>query len=366
MAINRFKARRYSEEKIVFVKGEPHSLTNRDGTLFSGDYPTKIIPQMLPEWYVHGRYYKRWGYLSVKGITDLKYIPNCFTNHFLKDDFLLISYGGRIVEKETPRGSTLDKYDGVDEFVFSNEILTVLKGAQEFSNYDISPIIAQIKDKVNMLAEKYPEEFGKDKWDFDADEYFSNEFDNGRKDDLFALNIGEKRYYGSFHEIKKYMDSLDRKVFAPYIEAFEQTENGRTTIVVNDRPILEHITYISSHYQSIGIYEDDPPIPPIAANGRALTADKMYLFEMIAIENGRYMRLLKLDCDNLRYADHDEVPKAFVKDKYGLTYIVNEEKRVRLHSKLYVKEKEYANAGVLNQGADRFRYDFSCFIKEIL
>ena len=366
MAVDRFKARLYSEEKIVYIKGEARRHTNRDGTLFSGNYPTKIIPSMLPEWYARGRYYKRWGYLSVKGITDLKYIPNRFTNHFLKDDFLLISYGGILVEKDAPRGCTLDRYDGVDEYVFGNEILTILKGAREFSNYDISPIIEQIKDKVEMLAEKYPEDFGKDQWDFDADEYFSHGFDNGRKDDLFALNVGEKRYYGSYYEIKKYMDSLDRQVFAPYIEAFEQTENGQITVVVGDKPILEKITYISSRYQSIGIYENDPPIPPIVANGRPLMADKMYLFEIIAIENGRYMRLLKLDCDNLRYTDNDEVPNEFAKDKCGLTYVVNEEKRVRLHSKLYVKEKEYASADVLNKGADRLRYDVSCFIKEIL
>ncbi len=366
MAVNRFKRRLYWEEKTVFIKGEAYRHTNRDGTLFSGNYHTKIIPPMLPEWYAYGRYYKRWGYLSVKGITDMKYIPSYFTNHFLKDDFLLISYGGHIVEKEAPCGSILDKYDGIDEFVFGGEILTVLKGAQKFSNYDISPITGQIKDKVKMLAEKHPEEFGKDKWDFDADEYFSQKFDNGRKDDLFALNIEERRYYGSFYKIKKYLDSLDRKVFAKYIDAFERTENGQITIVVDDKPILEKISYISSRYQSIGIYEDDPPIPPIVANGRALTADKMYLFEIIAIENGRYMRLLKLDCDNLRYTDHGEVFKEFVKDKCGLTYIINEEKRVRLHSKLYVKEKEYANAGVLNQGADRLLYDISCFIKEIL
>lgn len=366
MAVDRFKARLYSEEKIVYIKGEARRHTNRDGTLFSGNYPTKIIPSMLPEWYARGRYYKRWGYLSVKGITDLKYIPNRFTNHFLKDDFLLISYGGKLVEKDAPRGCTLDRYDGVDEYVFGNEILTVLKGAREVSNYDISPIIGQIKDKVEMLAEKYPDDFGKEQWDFDADEYFSHGFDNGRKDDLFALNIGEKRYYGSYYEIKKYMDSLNRQLYAPYIEAFEQTENGQITVVVGDKPILEKITYISSRYQSIGIYENDPPIPPIVANGRPLMADKMYLFEIIAIENGRYVRLLKLDCDNLRYTDHDEVPNEFAKDEYGLTYVVNEEKRVRLHSMLYVKEKEYASADVLNKGTDRLRYDVSCFIKEIL
>lgn len=363
---DRFKARLYTDAKIVYHKGELVLHANRDGTLFSGNYPTKIIPSMLPKWYARGRYYKRWGYLSVKGITDLKYIPNRFTNHFLKDDFLLISYGGKLVEKDAPRGSTLDRYDGVDEYVFGNEILTVLKGAREFSNYDISPIIEQIKDKVKMLAEKYPEEFGKDQWDFDADEYFSHGFDNGRKDDLFALNIGEKRYYGSYYEIQKYIETLDRPVYAPYVEAFEQTDNGQRTVIVEDKPILEKMTYISSRYQSIGIYEDDPPIPPMMANGRALTADRMYLFEIIAIENGRYMRLLKLDCDNLCYADGNEVIDEFTKDKYGLTYTVKEEKRVRLCSKLYVKEKEYENTDILNRGADRSSYDLSCFIGEIL
>ena len=101
------------------------------------------------------------------------------------------------------------------------------------------------------------------------------------------------------------------------------------------------------------------------ANAKSVTADKMYLFEIIAIENGRYMRLLKVDCDNLRYSD-SEALKEFTKDKYGLTYAALEETRVRLRSKLYVKEKEYANADVLNQGADRLRYDISCFVTEIL
>lgn len=370
MAVDRFKARLYLEEKIVFVKGEARKHTKRDGTLFSGNYPTKIIPPMLPEWYARGRYYKRWGYLSVKGITDLKYIPNRFTNHFLKDDFLLISYGGRIVEKDAPRGSTLDRYDGVDEYVFGNEILTVLKGARAFSNYDISPIIEQIKDKVEMLAEKYPEDFGKDQWDFDVDEYFKKGYDNGRKDDLFALNVGEKRYYGSLYDIQKYIASLDKEHFSNYIEAFEKTEQGTKIVMVTtpqgEKPLLEKVTYISSRYQSIGIYENDPPVPSIVANGQFLTADMMYLMEIIALENGRYMRLLKVDCDNLRYTTEGNVLEAFPKDKFCLSYTATAKNKLKLYSKLYVKEKEYESAAVLNKGTDILQYDVSCFIKEIL
>ena len=37
---------------------------------------TKIKAKDLPEWYVHGRFYKRFGYLSSKGVVDLHYIPN--------------------------------------------------------------------------------------------------------------------------------------------------------------------------------------------------------------------------------------------------------------------------------------------------
>lgn len=68
----------------------------------------------------------------------------------------------------------------------------------------------------------------------------------------------------------------------------------------------------------------------------------------------------------LWYADGDEVIDEFTKDKYGLTYTVKAEKRVRLCSKLYVKEKEYENTDILNRGADRSSYDLSCFIGEIL
>lgn len=370
MAQERFKARLYSEEKILFVKGDARRFSNRDGTLFSGNYPTKILPSMLPEWYARGRYYKRWGYLSVKGITDMIYIPNRFTNHFLKDDFLLLSYGGKLTPKANTQGSVLDKYDGVDEFVFGNDILTVLKGAREFSDYDISPIIEQLKDKVEMLAEKYPEDFGKDQWDFDVDEYFQKGYDNGRKDDLFALNIGEKRYYSSLYDIQKYISSLDKEAFASIIEAFEKTEQGTKIVMVatpqGEKPLLEKVTYISSRYQSIGIYENDPPVPSIVANGKSLTAAMMYIMEIIALENGRYMRLLKVDCDNLRYTTEGDALEAFPKDKYCLSYTEKAKNKLKLYSKLYVKEKEYESAAVLNKGADILQYDVSCFIKEIL
>ena len=129
--MSRYKNTLYTIERRVWRNHELHLIQNEDFTLFSGHHRTKILEEDLPEWYVFGRYYKMWGFLSTKGITDLKYIPNLWINHFLKDDCLLISYGGRIEEKAN--SSDFDKYSGVDERVWGNEILHILKGAEKFS-----------------------------------------------------------------------------------------------------------------------------------------------------------------------------------------------------------------------------------------
>ena len=83
----------YSETKTNQRTGMYKMIYGKDETLFSGGiYPTKITASDLPEWYVHGRYYKHWGYLSAKGVKSLVYEPSKFSNHMFKDDFLYISY----------------------------------------------------------------------------------------------------------------------------------------------------------------------------------------------------------------------------------------------------------------------------------
>ena len=98
---DRFKNHLYTEEILMCRNDHWGYVVNEDKTLFSGHHKTKILAEDLPDWYVRGRFYKCWGYLSTKGITDLLYIPNMFVNHFLKDDCLLISYGGKIVESDS-------------------------------------------------------------------------------------------------------------------------------------------------------------------------------------------------------------------------------------------------------------------------
>lgn len=167
----------YTLENYVFRNGKIYCIENEDGTLFYERYKTKILPEDLPEWYVYGRYYKRFGYLSTKGIKDMVYVPNLWINHFLRDDFLLISYNVKIKKINDSVRCTFEKYAGYDYQVHGTEILDILKGAKKYSNYEIGPIIEQIKEKKKILQEKHPEEFGEERWSFDIDRYMKEDLE---------------------------------------------------------------------------------------------------------------------------------------------------------------------------------------------
>lgn len=175
----------YYCEKIAYIDRKLCYIQNADGYLFSGRYKTKILPKDLPEWYLYGRYYKSWGYMSAKGIVDLVYHPNRHTNHFLKDDFLYISYKDKIEpvtdEERKIREYRYSRYKGYDHLVNGGEIIDILKGARKYSNYDISPIIEKMKEKVQWLREKYPEYFEDGCWNFNIDEEFEGDIDEWAK-----------------------------------------------------------------------------------------------------------------------------------------------------------------------------------------
>jgi len=174
---NRFKNNLYTAEDIKLVDGHLQYVSNEDGTLFSGRYKTKIKPEDLPEWYLYGRYYRRFGYMSAKGITDMLYLPNLVFNHFLKDDCLLVSYGGKIVEDKPEERYRLDRYSGYDELVWGNEIIDILRGARKYSGIDIKPFIEEVRKKKEWLQQAHPREFGPDKWDIDIDLIFVDTID---------------------------------------------------------------------------------------------------------------------------------------------------------------------------------------------
>ena len=75
---------------------------------------------------------------------------------------------------------------------YTEKILDVLKGARMFSEYDIAPIIEQIREKQHILIENYPDEFGPHKWSFDLDEWMAEEYHSGRPT-YYSKAITEKR-----------------------------------------------------------------------------------------------------------------------------------------------------------------------------
>lgn len=167
----KINGRLYLIEKYYWTRKDGwHYERSKDGTLFARDRKSKVREEDLPEWYIYGRYYKRFGFLKTKGITDLKYHPNKWVNHYLKDDCLYIAYGGKITENEDKSFSS-ERYVGWDERIWGNEILDVLKGARDYSHYDITEICQQLKEKAEWMRKEFPDEFGPDRWKFDVDEY---------------------------------------------------------------------------------------------------------------------------------------------------------------------------------------------------
>ena len=152
---NRITANFYTETKIIWNGSEHLDVRNDEGTLFSqGHYKTKILPADLPEWYVHGRYYRNFGFLSAKDVKDLYYRPTFFTNHFLKDGLLFISYGEKIV----PNQDVL-KITGYDERICGCEIIVFLKATEKYSDYEISEIKVEIENKRQWLEKHFPDDY---------------------------------------------------------------------------------------------------------------------------------------------------------------------------------------------------------------
>lgn len=153
------------QKKIVLRDHRHQYIEDKNGYLFAqAIYPTKIKAEDLPEWYVYGRYYKCFGYLSAKGVVDMKYVPSRYSNHFLKDDFLFISYNSMISENPEAN-SVIDMYTSYDERINGNEILDFLKAVRKYSAYDISGIAQMIQEKADWIVQTFPEEYSDFKFD---------------------------------------------------------------------------------------------------------------------------------------------------------------------------------------------------------
>ena len=162
MANKRLTSKLYTETKFSRKSGKFGYVSLPDGRLYSNRvYPTQITKEDIPEWYMKGRFYKHFGWLSAKCIKDLVYVPNYIFKHFHKDDDLYISYDKPITFhiETSPWGVERKVYEGYDHRIDGGQIITFIKYIQKYSpNIDVTPIIAEIYKKSRWMIETYPED----------------------------------------------------------------------------------------------------------------------------------------------------------------------------------------------------------------
>lgn len=169
----RFKAHIYFVEKLKKIDNSFQYIKSDDGTLYSGAYKTKITPDDLPEWYVRGVFYKRRGFMSAKGITDMVYCPSRLSDNFLNEDSLLVSYSGKI--KKNRKGATVeDSYTNYDEVISGVVIIKIIAAAREHSDYDISSLMQELQSQRNWLKMMFPSRALKERWDIPIEDLFMN------------------------------------------------------------------------------------------------------------------------------------------------------------------------------------------------
>ena len=117
-----------------------------DGTLLAqGKYRTKIFASDLPPWFVYGDLHGGSGFISAKEVRDLLYRPNYVSCHFLKDDFLFISYSGKIENTISSEG--FQWYTGYDYSISGHIIQDFIQAASIYSHIDIGEIQSEIDKK---------------------------------------------------------------------------------------------------------------------------------------------------------------------------------------------------------------------------
>lgn len=101
MTSKRIKQHFYSGERIVHKQGKLVVERLPEDCLYADAiWATKLKKEDLPESFVHVYVRRLHGWLDANGVKDLRYYPNYFTNHWLKDDFLYVSYNSPIVVDE--------------------------------------------------------------------------------------------------------------------------------------------------------------------------------------------------------------------------------------------------------------------------
>lgn len=153
----------YTVKRVVWTKDGYEYKSLPDGRLYSGNstqYPTNITADDLPESFVRidNRYKNGW--LNTAGVKSVVFVKSIFSNHWLRDANLYISYldDDPADFKEILKNKA--NYLLFDEknysYVFENEILVALKGISIYSpNVDLKETIQEIIDGYNIYADDW-------------------------------------------------------------------------------------------------------------------------------------------------------------------------------------------------------------------
>ena len=84
------------------------------------------------------------------------YTPNMVFNHMFKDDTLYISYDQQIMPADS---GSFERYKGYDIAIGGGYIVSFLKAAEQYSEYDISGFKVQIEEKRLWFKQAFPEDY---------------------------------------------------------------------------------------------------------------------------------------------------------------------------------------------------------------
>lgn len=166
------KANFYSIEKIVYKKKRFQYISNPKGYLYSGaTILVNVKKEDLPAYFVPGRFKKCYGYIRTNKVKDVVYLARTDSDHFIKDDILLISYNGSIVKDDSC--GDLFHYRGYDEYIYGLDILTFIKGVLIYSpDIDVNGIISTIRLKKNNLMVTDSITYEKEAQNVNLDDFF--------------------------------------------------------------------------------------------------------------------------------------------------------------------------------------------------
>lgn len=157
--MKRINADFYTEDKYVGSMNNRRHVYGKDNTLFAyGIYPTKIKVEDLPDYYVYEYSSGGYRYFKTKDIVDLVYVP-CYNNHSLKYDRLYISFKKKINTRKA-ENRTWIKYEEYDYLMWNHLIVTIVAGAEKYSNLNVD----EIKKAIDLKQYYFFVGENKNKW----------------------------------------------------------------------------------------------------------------------------------------------------------------------------------------------------------